>query len=514
MGVRRNEVLLIVDDQTTFRQTLKSILIELGFSSVEQASSGREAVLILKKQAIDCVISDWNMPGMDGLELLQWVRNNPATSQIPLMLLTANASRTSIEAALQHGVNDYLIKPFTMQHFAVRLLRVLQHKGRIAPRPAAAVQNRPVIGEVDLNCEERRSSILIVDDAKENIEIAASILEKDYQIKVALSGDKALEIANSNSPPNLILLDVVMPGMDGFEVCQKLQANKSTRNIPVIFMTSKDQPDDIAAGLEFGAVDYVVKPVHPTVLRARVRSHLRLAKAISSLSAQSVRLAEDSRLREEVEQLNKHDLKSPLAAVVQITDQLINDSDLTKEQKQLVRLAASATQDALEQIDQTLDLLRMECGSYLLEPQVFEIGEMLDKIAQRIDLAFLGKIKIFVTKNPDQKFMILGDAGLSSRILSNLLKNAAEAAPEGTQIQCQLECSKQNIEIKIHNEGAVPSSIRNRFFEKYATAEKKNGTGIGTYASKLYAEAQNGRLEMETGDDTGTTLTLSLPRME
>lgn len=514
MGVRRNEVVLIVDDQTTFRQALKSILIELGFAGVEQASSGREAVLILKKQVIDCVITDWNMPGMDGLELLQWVRNNPATSHIPLMLLTANASRTSIESALQHGVNDYLIKPFTMQHFVTRLLRVLQHKGRVAPRPAVVQKNKPVIGEVDLSCEERRSSILIVDDAKENIEIAASILENDYQIKVALSGEKALEIANSNHPPSLILLDVVMPEIDGFEVCRTLQANEATRHIPVIFMTSKDQPDDIAAGLELGAVDYVVKPAHPTVLRARVRNHLRLAKAINSLSAQSARLAEDSRLREEVEQLNKHDLKSPLAAVVQITEQLISDSDLTKEQKQLVRLAANATQDALEQIDQTLDLLRMESGSYLLEPQVFDICDIVEKIAQQVELAFAGKIKILISKNPQQKFMVLGDAGLSGRILSNLLKNAAEAAPEGSEIGCQLEVVPQYIEIKIHNQGAIPSSIRHRFFEKYATAGKKNGTGIGTYTSKLYAEAQNGQLEMHTDDETGTTLTIKLPSME
>ncbi|WP_028450254.1 ATP-binding response regulator [Chitinibacter tainanensis] len=506
----RKENVLIVDDQTTFRQTLKSILSEQGFTGIEQASSGREALQILKKQPINCIISDWNMPGMDGLELLQWVRNQPGTAHIPFMLITANATRSSIEAALENGVTDYLIKPFTTQHFANRMHRMLLGKRSAPARPQPA-SRRPLIGELNLEQETRRASILIVDDAKDNIEAAATVLEDDYQLQVALSGNKALELARSATPPDLILLDVMMPEPDGYAVCQALQADPATRQIPIIFMTAKDQPDDVAKGLEMGAVDYVVKPFHPTILRARVRTQLRLAKAVSNLQLQSARLEEDARLREEVEQLNKHDLKSPLSAVLQATEQLLTDG-LTSSQQKLVRLATNATHAALEQIDRTLDLLRMETGSYLLDAEVFELGEQVRRVAAEVELAFAGKISMDLTGLGEQPLNVLGNTGLSLGILSNLLKNAAEAAPEGSQIHCSATVGQKDIQLAIHNQGAVPMAIRQRFFEKYVTAGKAKGNGIGTYTARLYAEAQHGSLEMQTDDDTGTTLTLRLPR--
>ncbi|QLI80429.1 response regulator [Chitinibacter fontanus] len=506
----RKEAILIVDDQTTFRQALKSILSELGFTGIEQASSGREALVIMKKQAIDCVISDWNMPGMDGLELLQWVRTNPGTETIPFMLLTANASRSSIDAALTHGVNDYLIKPFTMQRFTQRILRLLQGKGVVAPRPSPKL-SQPVLGLTNLDQEERKSSVLIVDDAKDNIEIAASILEDDYQIQVALSGQKALEIVHGKQVPDLILLDVMMPEMDGYEVCRRLKADELTQNIPVIFMTSKDQPDDVAQGLELGAVDYVVKPVHPTILRARVRSHLRLFKAMRHLNNQSQSLAENARLREEVENINKHDLKNPLSAVLQATERLLVDPDMSDKQKEITQLAADAAHAALEQIDRTLDLLRMETGSYLLEPVIFDLGAMLLRIGKETQLAFSDAVEIKQTNDGQANYMAWGDEGLSNSILSNLLRNAAEAAPSGSQILCHLSLANEQLSITIHNQGAVPVAIRAHFFDKYVTAGKANGTGVGTYTSKLYAEAQNGSLQMQTDDEVGTTLTLTLP---
>jgi class 3 adenylate cyclase len=124
--------------------------------------------------------------------------------------------------------------------------------------------------------------ILIVDDSPENIDVLGSAL-KDYKRSVALNGEKALQRALSDTPPDLILLDVMMPGMDGYEVCRRLKADPRTRDIPLIFVTAKDEVEDEMLGFSLGAVDYIIKPISPPIVQARVRTHLLLKLAREKL---------------------------------------------------------------------------------------------------------------------------------------------------------------------------------------------------------------------------------------
>ncbi|MGA7904567.1 MAG: adenylate/guanylate cyclase domain-containing protein [Terrimicrobiaceae bacterium] len=133
--------------------------------------------------------------------------------------------------------------------------------------------------------------ILIVDDTPENVDVLAGILHGHYQIKIALNGPKALKIAQSDSAPALILLDVMMPEMDGYEVCRRLQANERTRRIPVIFVTAKSEDEDEALGFGLGAVDYITKPVSPAIVLARVRTQLALKQSHGRLEDLSLKLA-------------------------------------------------------------------------------------------------------------------------------------------------------------------------------------------------------------------------------
>jgi adenylate cyclase len=133
--------------------------------------------------------------------------------------------------------------------------------------------------------------ILIVDDTPENVDVLAGILGEHYQIKVALNGPKALKIAQSDPAPALILLDVMMPEMDGYEVCRQLQADERTRRIPVIFVTAKSEDEDEARGFGFGAVDYITKPVSPAIVLARVRTQLALKQSHRKLEDLSLKLA-------------------------------------------------------------------------------------------------------------------------------------------------------------------------------------------------------------------------------
>lgn len=129
-----------------------------------------------------------------------------------------------------------------------------------------------------------RSTVLLVDDVAENIDILNAILSPHYRTRVALDGEKALKICNSTNPPDLVLLDIMMPGIDGYQVCAKLKANPDTRNIPVIFVTAMGDLEDEQFGLEVGAVDYLTKPISPAIVLARVRTHLALYDQSRELS--------------------------------------------------------------------------------------------------------------------------------------------------------------------------------------------------------------------------------------
>ena len=128
--------------------------------------------------------------------------------------------------------------------------------------------------------------VLLVDDEPANIQIVNSILKDTYKIRIATNGAKALDLANQAPAPDLVLLDVMMPGMDGYEVCRRLKASAGTREIPVIFLTGQTEVDDETRGFEVGAVDYIHKPFSPAVVKARVRTHLALRAMREQLASQ------------------------------------------------------------------------------------------------------------------------------------------------------------------------------------------------------------------------------------
>ncbi len=135
--------------------------------------------------------------------------------------------------------------------------------------------------------EMKKQNILIVDDMTSNIEVLNGVLGSDYEIMFATSGKEALEMASSHIP-DLILLDIVMPDMDGYEVCARLKADAVTRDIPIIFVTAKDQEEDESKGLNAGVIDYITKPIRPSIVRARIRNHLELKRYRDSLKALSM----------------------------------------------------------------------------------------------------------------------------------------------------------------------------------------------------------------------------------
>jgi chemotaxis protein methyltransferase CheR len=175
----------------------------------------------------------------------------------------------------------------------------------------------------------QRATILVVDDTPENLTLMSGLLKDAYKVKVANNGEKALQIAASDSPPELILLDIMMPGMDGYEVCRRLKGDPSTADIPVIFLTARSDMEDEQKGLELGAVDYIIKPISPPIVMVRIKNHLALKALAESLRDQNSflefevakRTAELVVAKEEAEK-RKESAEEALAETIELKEQL------------------------------------------------------------------------------------------------------------------------------------------------------------------------------------------------
>ena len=366
--------------------------------------------------------------------------------------------------------------------------------------------------------KNKEHSVLIVDDIPENIDILDSILKPYYRRAVALRGEKALKIANSESPPNLILLDIVLPDMDGYEVCRRLKANETTANIPVIFVSSKDDVRDETKGFELGGIDYITKPVSPLIVLARVKTHLELYSTRVKLAKQNGELREAARLRENVARMVHHDMKSPLQGIINYPDFLVSDGNLHPPQKEILEEIKGCGYKILHMINISLDMVKMEMGVYKLKERRVDLLQVIRKVLLELrhirDAANI-TVSILLRDQPADKedsFFALGEEFLCYSMLSNLTKNAFEAAPLNGEVTIKLS-GTETAKISVHNDGAVPEPIRSTFFDKYTTHGKKDGTGLGTYSARLMANTQNGCIELDTSDERGTTITVTLPAM-
>ena len=268
-GLDHRPVVLIVDDVHENLHAMMGIL--RSEYAILAATSGEKAIeLAHRTPQPDLILLDIKMPGMDGYSVLSALKTDPITADIPVIFVTALSEEADEARGLAMGVADYIAKPVNADLLRSRVRAHLELR-----------RYRVNQGVFDIRSHEdpdHPSTILVVDDVPDNIHELIEALHDDYRIQVAGSGSRALEIIDSTSPPDLVLLDVVMPGIDGYETCRRIKASASGNRIPVIFVTVVDAPADKVRGFEAGAADYITKPFDLAEVRARIRTHVELAR--------------------------------------------------------------------------------------------------------------------------------------------------------------------------------------------------------------------------------------------
>lgn len=238
-------------------------------------------------------------------------------------------------------------------------------------------------------------------------------------------------------------------------------------------------------------------------------SNAQIVAQAEQLEIQNEYLKENVRLREEVERISRHDLKTPLNSIIAVTRLLREQKQIDSEDEELLTMVERAGYRILSMVNLSLDLLKIEQGTYRFRPRAVELVALLHKVAADIrSHAATKNVELRIHAEAPCVFAWAEEL-LCYSITANLLKNAVEASPEGCIVTISIHTG-QRILLRIHNHGAVPEPIRATFFKKYATAGKAEGTGLGTYSARLMALTQEGDILMHTSEEEGTTLTLQL----
>ncbi len=349
------------------------------------------------------------------------------------------------------------------------------------------------------------SCILCVDDVEANLELLESILvPRGYDVVAAASGKDALLKIRSQTI-DLVLLDVMMPEMDGFEVCRQIKEDQTHRNIPIIMITALTAKEDRIRGIEAGAEEFLSKPFDQAEVLARIKMLLK----VRGLEA----------LRESLIDMIVHDLRNPLAAIASFAS-LLESADrehLSEKGRGYVGYIIKSTDVLTEMCSSMLDVSKMESGEMQLQLTTCDLGAIAGEVVSRLD-ALRGERQIALAV-PEAPVHVRGDAQLLSRLLQNLVGNALKFVPVATgRVDIALESGDGTVRCTVRDNGhGIPPEHRERVFDKFwQGAARQQGlvysSGLGLTFCKMVVEAHGGRIGVESVVGAGSTFWFELPR--
>lgn len=361
--------------------------------------------------------------------------------------------------------------------------------------------------------------ILIVDDNPNNIQVVATIMsENGYELGIAMNATEAYKFLEENIP-KLILLDVDMPEIDGFEVCSTLKKSSKYKDIPIIFLTVKDEKDDIVKAFDLGAVDYVTKPFNRKELVSRVKTHISLKNTKDELKKKNLELERTLEMKDEFLSLISHEFRTPLNVISSAIQAMnyICSNELSDKAKKYLRMIRQNTFRQLRLVNNLLDITRVNAGRIKINKKnvdiVFLTKSIIESIytyvaLKSIDVTFVSLIEKKIIGIDDEKY---------ERILLNLLSNATKFTPEGKPIIVTLSSINDKICVEVKDKGiGIPEDKANIIFERFGQVDSSlsrqaEGAGIGLSLVKKFVESLGGSISVKSELGKGSAFTILLP---
>jgi DNA-binding response OmpR family regulator len=492
---KRPEKVLVVEDSDMIRQIMVRELKKHGYT-VLQAASGEEGLELARKEGPDLITMDVILPGIDGYETCARLRNDPSTHDVPVVIVTKCNTLEERMRGFEVGAIEYFVKPFASNQLA---------------------------SYIDLLFETRKArrkeKVVVIEDNATTRHIIKHILAKQGIHAIAAhDGEEGVEIVK-RTLPDMVLIDIYMPGMDGFEALRRLKKSPETRHIPCVLLTGSKEKEDVLKGLALGASDYIVKPFDEEEFLARVINLLsgkklldKLAESNSKLNVLNEELKVKNlaleRLHEEKERfysLLTHDLRSPLTSIIGFSS-LLGDELAGKEDESVlsqIKAINSAGQRQLATIEDALEIFHFEAGKALKK----ELGDLALAVHEAVQVichrAADKGIEITVNGGP---FSLKRDNALKCmfhrlkiiRAMENLLSNALKYAAH--KIDVAYEEKKKFIEVNVCDDGkGIPDEYKEKIFEDFFQIPgSRKGTGLGLSSAKRIVEAHGGRIWVDS----------------
>jgi len=377
---------------------------------------------------------------------------------------------------------------------------------------------------------QEKNSILIVDDDPSNLMELIHILKSDYKIRSVKDGRSALENA-AEFLPDIILLDVIMPEMSGFEVLEEFKKQERTKSIPVIFITGMKDSVNESEGLAKGAVDYIRKPFDATVVKLRVGQQLKIVNLQRELET-ALEAAEEA--AEVAEAANKskssflanmsHEIRTPMNAIMGITDILMQSETLSEETAEGLDKVYASSEMLIGIINDILDFSKIEAGKLDIIPTAYHVSSMVND-AIHLNMMRIGNRPIAFELVIDDTIpaQLLGDELRIKQILNNILSNAFKYTSAGSVTLSIIANKKQDskdtilsLVVKDTGHGMTKEQL-NKLFDEYArfnegSTRNIEGTGLGLSITQRLVKLMDGELNVESEPEVGTTVTIKLPQ--
>lgn len=355
--------------------------------------------------------------------------------------------------------------------------------------------------------------ILVVDDSPDNSFLVQAILEEEgYRVEIADNGAMALAKIEA-APPDLVLLDVMMPGMDGYEVTRRIRENQNLPFIPILLITAYDQPS-VARGLDTGADDFIRKPVEFDELLARVRSLLRLKHSVDERD-------QIARQREDFVSRLAHDLRTPLVAADRMMNLFLQGAlgDLSEDMRYAIVTMARSNQNLLTMVNTLLEVYRFDAGNKNMNFLPVDLIELVEDVTR--ELTPLAAEKGLQLQIESEALVASGLKQVSSdrlelrRVLMNLIENAIKFTDTGS-VKVRLLPTPQvphSITVQVEDTGmGIPLEDQPTIFERFRQgSHRRYGSGLGLYLSRRIVEAHGGTIAVRSTPGQGSVFTAQLP---
>jgi two-component system, sensor histidine kinase and response regulator len=363
-----------------------------------------------------------------------------------------------------------------------------------------------------------KSSILVVDDAPDNLRLLSEVLTRQgYDVRSAISGSIALMVVPSIYP-DLILLDINMPQMDGYQVCELLKLDSQTREIPVIFLSAMGETIDKVRAFEVGAVDYITKPFQIQEVIVRIENQLNLRRMRVELSQALVKEQELNRLKSEFISMVSHDFRTPLCSIQGFAELLRHyGQDLsTEKQDQYFDRINASVEHLIALLDEVLLIGSFEVGKIKCRLTSIHLASFCQELVETFQLSISHSHEIQLSlAETIQQFHLETDLNLLRQVFSNLLSNAVKYSPNQTAIQLDLQYLNQQIIFRVIDRGiGIPADNLPFLFDSFyrcTNVGEIKGTGLGLAIVQRCVDTLGGKIQVESNLGQGTTFTVTFP---